>query len=202
MTNENREKIAKVYELVERGATEGEKKAAEAALKKLLKKFNLSEDYLNEIKLKKYEFKYATNLDLMLFNQLHHYFFPNYYFKARRNTFGKKVIVMSYEYLDYVVMQTAYEYFKSHMSKQFKSHCMPLINRCRTTKTKNKRRDELQKLFFSQYIFKSKIYHADQVAKIDLSKLSEKELNDRMKLMNIEGGQYNVALNNGLMLNQ
>lgn len=201
MTNENREKIAKVYELVERGSTDGEKQAAKIALDKLLKKFNLNDDYLETIKFKKYEFKYATMLDLELFSQLHTYFFKDKTFKASRQTWGKKSIISSFEYLDYVVMQTAFEYFKRHMNNEFKKHCVPLISRCRTTKTKNKRRSELQKLFFSQYIFKSKIYHADQVAKIDLSKLSEKERNDRMKLMNIEGGKYNVALNNGLMLN-
>lgn len=32
MTNENKDKIAKIYELVKRGATEGEKQAAKIAL--------------------------------------------------------------------------------------------------------------------------------------------------------------------------
>ena len=42
MTNENKDKIAKIYQLVKRGATDGEKQAAEIALNKLLKKFNLT----------------------------------------------------------------------------------------------------------------------------------------------------------------
>ena len=60
MTNETKDKIAKIYELVKRGATEGEKQAAEIALNKLLKKFNLTDEFLETINLREYEFKYAT----------------------------------------------------------------------------------------------------------------------------------------------
>lgn len=201
MKNENREKIAKIYELVQRGATDGEKKAAEIALNKLIKKFNISDEYLEKIKLKKYEFKYSTILDLKLFMQLHSYFFKGKDFKAERRTIGTKSIICSFEYLDYIVIMTAYEYFKRHMNKEFKKVCVPLINKCRSTKTKNKRRQELQGKFFSRYVIKSKIYHQEELTSLDYSKLSKKEIEDIERLMKIEGGNYHTQLNTGLFLN-
>ena len=62
MTNENKDKIAKIYELVKRGATEGEKQAAELALNKLLKKYNLTDEFLET---KRLLLKIAGHKDLM-----------------------------------------------------------------------------------------------------------------------------------------
>ena len=86
------------------------------------------------------------------------------------------------------------------MNAEFRKFCLPLIAKCRTTKTKNKRRAELQKTFFSQYVMKSKIYHEHQIEKIDLSKLSNKQYSDRKRLSEIEGGKYHTQLTTGLYL--
>ena len=202
MTNENKDKIAKIYEIVKRCATEGEKQAAEIALNKLLKKFNLTDEFLETINLREYEFKYATQLDQDLFIQLHVFFFKDKDFNASKSTLGRKSIFISLEYVDYILLMTAYEYFKKHMNAEFRKFCLPLIARCRTTKSKNKRRAELQKTFFNQYVMKSKIYHENQIEKIDTSKLSDKEYNDRKRLSEIEGGSYHTPINTGLFLEQ
>jgi hypothetical protein len=200
MDNQLKEKITKIYELVKRGSTAGEKAAAELALDKLLKKHNLTAEFIKTMHLKKYEFKYATNLDLKLFMQLHEYFFKGKECNASKSTFRGKTIYMSFEYLDWVLFSSAYEYFKRHMNAEFKKVCVPLIKKCRSTKTKNERRAKLQSAFFSQYVIKSKIYHQEQVGKIDLSKLSEKEMADLERLTQVEGGSYATQVTTGLYL--
>ena len=200
MDNQLKEKISKIYELVKRGSTEGEKLAAESALNKLLKKHNLTEEFIKTMHLKVYEFKYATNLDLMLFMQLHEYFFKGKQFEASKSTLNRKSVFISFEYLDWVLFSSAYEYFKGHMNSEFKKVCVPLIKRCKTTKSKNERRAKLQKTFFGQYVINSKIYHQEQVEEIDLTKLTEKERKDRERLEQIQGGSYATQVTTGLYL--
>lgn len=200
MDNQLKDKISKIYELVKRGGTEGEKAAAETALNKLLKKHNLTEEFIKTMHLKEYEFKYATNLDLWLFMQLHEFFFKGKQFNASKSTLGRKSIFMNLEYLDWVLLSSSYEYFKRHMNAEFRKFCVPLIKKCRTTKTKNARRADLQQTFFGRYVIASKIYHQEQIGEIDLSKLSEKERRDRQRLEEIQGGSYNTQVTTGLFL--
>lgn len=200
MENQLKDKLSKIYELVQRGATEGEKAAAEIALNKLLKKHNLTEEFIKTMHLKEYSFKYATKLDLDLFIQLYGYFFEGKEFNASKSTLGGKTIYMSFEYLDWVLFSSAYEYFKRHMNAEFKKHCVPLVKKCRSAKTQNARRAKLQEIFFSQYVMKSKIYHQKQIGKVDLSTLSEKERIDRERLEQIQGGSYATQVTTGLFL--
>lgn len=200
MNLSTKEKIAKIYELVKRGTTEGEKVAAEIALQKLLKKHDLSEEYLLTIHLTQYEFKYSTQLDLDLFVQLHNYFFKDKEFNASKTGFTRKSIFINLEYVDWVLMSTAYEYFKRHMNAQFKKICVPLIKKCRSAKTQNQRRKELQKEFFSKYVIKSGIYHQEQIKKVDISNLSNKAKADKERIDGIEGGNYHTQINTGLYL--
>lgn len=194
------DKIAKIYELVKRGGTDGEKAAAQVALDKLLKKYDLSEEFLATIHIKDYHFKYATSLDLALWKQLFKFFLPHLPFNASKSTLGRKEIIAEFEYTDWVIMETTYEYFRRHAAQQFKEFCLPKIKKCRTTKTKNKRRAELQDLFFSQYVLKSEIYLPHQKTQVDTSKMSKKEYDDRMNLENIEGGKFHNQVNTGLYL--
>lgn len=85
-----KDKIAKIHELVQRGTTAGERAAAENQLNKLQQKYNLTEEFMKTIHLRKYEFKYATNLGLQLFIQLHEFFLKDKPFSASRSTRGKK----------------------------------------------------------------------------------------------------------------
>ncbi|WP_163401463.1 hypothetical protein [Flavobacterium fluviatile] len=200
MNLSTKEKIAKIYELVKRGTTEGEKAAAEIALNKLLKKHDLSEEYLLTIHLTEYEFKYSTQLDLDLFVQLHSFFFKGKEFNATKTGFTRKSIFINMEYLDYVLLSTSYEYFRRHMNAQFKKVCVPIINRCRSAKTKNARRKELQAEFFSRYVIKSKIFNDEQITQVDSSKLSQKSKQDKERISGIEGGNYHTQINTGLYL--
>jgi hypothetical protein len=200
MNPNTHEKLAKIYELVKNGATDGEKNAAQIALDKLLKKHNLNSDFIDTIKERNYEFKYANNLDLQLFIQLHHYFFKGKQFKAQRRTMSQKRIIIALEYIDYITISCAYEYFKPHMNKEFRKICLPAIKKCRSTKTKNARRMELQTKFFGRYVVESNIYHKENLEQIDISKMNAKEYADFMRLQDIEGGQFNTQVTTGLYL--
>ncbi len=200
MNETQRQKIAKIYELVN-GGVDGEKKAARNALDRLIAKYNLSDTDIENINKKEYRFKYQTKLDLMLFQQLLVYFLDGKSGTIYKDTYGVKEVSIALEYLDFITISCSYEYFRRHMKKQYKKVVLPQVKRCRSPKTKNKRRQELYPIFFSKYVLKSGIYKKDQVSKMDTSKMSEKEVADRIS-MQVEGGSYNKQVSNGLYLGQ
>jgi len=151
--------------------------------------------------MKFYRFKYATQLDLNLWVQLFKYYLPHLEFNAGKSAIGGKNIIAELEYIDYITIETTYEYFRRHMAKQFREYCVPHINKCRTAKTKNARRQTLQNIFFSKYIIASEIYLPEQITQVNMSKLSEKERKDRINLENsVEGGKFNKQVNTGLYI--
>ena len=197
MNDKVKEKITKVYELVKRGVA-GERQSAEKMLKKLLEKYNISEAELNSIDEKKYYFKYASNLDEWLLIQLIEYFFKEKEYKLYRvKNRGVKEITIQMPYLDWVTLDSAYGYFKPHLNQQWRKHGLPVVNRCRTTKTKNKRREEMQETFFKLYVARSGIYRPEQ--KISKS-LTEEEIKRLTMLYGVEGGKYNQQVTTGLYL--
>ena len=192
-----KEKITKVYELVKRGVA-GERQSAEKMLKKLLEKYNISEAELNSIDEKNYYFKYASNLDEWLLIQLIEYFFKEKNYKLYRiKNSGVKEIAIQMPYLDWVTLDSAYGYFKPHLNQQWRKHGLPVVNRCRTTKTKNKRREAMQKTFFNLYIIRSGIYHPEQK---NSKSLTEEEIKRLTMLYGVEGGKYNQQVTTGLYL--
>lgn len=192
-----KEKLTKVYELVKRGVA-GEQQSAEKTLKKLLEKYNISEAELNSIDEKEYYFKYASNLDEWLLIQLIEYFFKEKKYKLYRiKGSGVKEIAIQMPYLDWVTLDSAYGYFKPHLNQQWRKHGLPVVNRCRTTKTKNKRREEMQETFFKLYVARSGIYRPEQ--KISKS-LTEEEIKRYSILYGVEGGKYNQQVATGLYL--
>lgn len=196
MNTEIKDKIAKVLELANRGI-EGEKDAAKNALDRLMKKYNLSDEDLAKIKLTKYFFKYKTNLDMMMFQQLLKYFLGRN-FRVVRCTSGQKSLAVELEYLDWVTIDSAYEYFRRHAADQFSKFCLPHVKRCRTIKTKNAKRAELQEAFFSKYVIASNIYHPEQITQVDHNLMSNKEREASYKksqiLGNVEGGQFHTQV--------
>jgi len=197
MNDKVKEKIAKVYELVKRGIA-GERQSAEKMLKKLLEKYNISEAELNSIDEKKYYFKYASNLDEWLLMQLTKYFFKEKEYKLYRvKNRGVKEIAIQMPYLDWVTLDSAYGYFKPHLNQQWRKHGLPVVNRCRTTKTKNKRREEMQETFFKLYVARSGIYRPEQITSNPLSEEEKKQFN---MLYGVEGGKYNQQVTTGLYL--
>ncbi len=200
MNSEIENKISKIYALVNNGSTDGEKQAAKAALDRLIRKYNLSDEYVKNIHMKFYYFQYSTNLDTMIFQQLLDFYFPEKKFEIYKSTVGGKNIVCKLEYLDYVQIDCSYAYFRIHANKQFKKFCVPLIARCRTTRTKNAKRQLLQEEFFSRYVIASKLYHQHQLKQIDLNKLSDNQLKAKMAVKGVEGGTYNNQVTTGLFL--
>ena len=200
MNDKIKEKITKVYELVKRGIA-GEQQSAEKMLKKLLEKYNISEDELNSIDEKEYYFKYASNLDEWLLIQLIEYFFKEKKYKLYRiKDSGVKEITIQMPYLDWVTLDSAYGYFKPHLNQQWRKHGLPIVNRCRTTKTKNKRREEMQQTFFNLYIIRSGIYRPEQKNSNSLKSLTEEEIKRLTMLYGVEGGKYNQQVTTGLYL--
>ena len=99
MTQEIKDKLAKVYELVNRGATEGERAAAKQALDKLMKKYNLSDEALTSIHLTKYQFKYSSNIEFRILVQI---FKMHTTYVHSHITRGVKCLYNQLTYLDYV----------------------------------------------------------------------------------------------------
>lgn len=197
MNAEIKDKIAKVLELANRGV-DGEKEAAQKALNRLMKKYDLSDEDLSRIKLSRYYFKYKTELDKKLFCQLVEYFFKEKGLQIYLSTVNGRNLSVNLEYLDWVTLDSAYEYFRRHAAAQFTEFCLPHVKRCRSAKTKNAKRAELQNAFFSNYVIASKIYHQDQIKEIDYSGMSNKERETSYKqsqiLGNVKGGEFHTQV--------
>jgi len=199
MENHIKDKLLKVYELVKRGEA-GEKDNAKLALDRIFKKYNLDEKSLDSLHLRKYHFKYSTKLELWLIGRIMIHLLNTDTSKAIRDTWGKREVVIELEYLDFVLLSSAYEYFRRHMKLEYNRLVLPLVKRCRTTRTRNATRTYLQEIFFTKYILASGLYKKEEVTKIDTSKMSEKERIDRMNLEKVEGGNYKTQVTTGLYL--
>lgn len=202
MDNEIKQRIAKIYELATNGGTEGEKKAAKAALDRLVKKYNIPDDYLKTISHNIYTFKYKTELDLILIRQLFCCFTSVDIKSVFRRTYSPgngfvKEVVCSLQYAEWVTVDCAYEYFRRHMHKQWKIHAIPLLDKCRTTKTRNRKREELMIPFLNRYFIASNLYKKEDLRE---RKLAGKDLEKTLYFSQVEGGQYNAQLSRGLML--
>jgi hypothetical protein len=199
MTDEIKDKITKVYALVNQGGTEGEKEAARKALDRLMKKYNLDEAILEGLDLKTYVFKYVTALELDILQRIMFIMVPGS-IEASRIARWEKSIVSNLRYIDWITIECAYEYFRRHMKKEWKRVVAPHIAKCRKAKTKNRRRKELSEIFFHRYIIASKLYKEDELTTVKAS--SGKEQRDRLMLDEVEGGAYNRQLAGGLLLTQ
>lgn len=194
------DKLAKIYRLVQKGATEGEREAARKALERIMKKYNLNDSALNDLDFKEYIFKYTKQIELNLLERIMFIMVPNAIEQSALRSW-KKEIVSKLQYLDWVTIECAYEYFRRHMRKQWNKLVLPELKKCRKVKTRNKRRKQLSDLFFNRYVIASKLYKEEELKKIDPNEISEREAKDRMRLAEgVEGGQYNKQVVGGLML--
>lgn len=201
MTPELKERIAKIYELVKRG-TDGEQAAAQTMLDRLVKKYGLEDEDLDKITLKEYGFKYSNSIELRLMRAIVDTFVTteNILDGAYRTHDSTKEIRIQLNYLDYVTISCAYEYFKRHMRTQWTAVCLPQLKRIRKAANRKKKRETLEALFFEQYIIKSKLIDQKYITKVDPKTMTNKEAGERMRMRGITGGQYNKQVNNGLML--
>ncbi len=197
MNNELKIRLAKLRELAERGATEGEKNAARKGMERLIKKFNLDEQlFLNTGKID-YTFGYTTNMEIWLLIQISE-ILVKVSWDDKIQSPREKLIYMKLNYLDYITIECAYEYFRRHMKKEWNRLAMPELKKCRKASTRNKKRAALQEVFFNRYIIASNLYKKDQLTKSAYKSQSEYE--QAMLFKSVEGGKYNQQVNNGLYL--
>jgi len=201
VTPEIRERLAKVYELVKRGGTEGEQAAAKTALDRMLKKYKLDGINLDALDLLKYSFKYSTEMEMWLIGRLVKTFLTDNQMQgATRTTYKVRQVNLLLKYVDYITIDCAYEYFRRHMKQQWLMFCAPELARKRKAKTRNKRRKELQNVFFNDYAIKSNLYRKEEIIQISPADLTEQELADSRKLSNVSGGVYNKQVITGNLL--
>lgn len=200
MIDEVKGKLSKVLALAKAGATEGEKDAASRALYRLIQKYNISPDELENINKSKVAFKYTTQLEMWLLGRLVSCLLEN---KAQGTIWtgsGKKEVTFELDYFDTVTLSASYEYFRRHMKGEWNKYCAVEVKRCRKAKTRNKKRKELQPVFFNSYCIASKLYKTEELISIDTATMSQKELENRRKMAAVEGGQYRKQMKNGLLL--
>lgn len=197
MDNTIKEKLAKVYELVLRGE-QGEKENATQLLNKLLEKYNLPKEYIKELRLQEYNFKYHSILDLLLLQRLLKFLFEEKNYQMEKYTHLRKDIFLKMEYIDYIQLDCTYSYYKEHMKKEWNNHAMPILKRCRSNKTKTAKRKELQEMFFNLYVIRSGLYKPKDLSKG--YKMTSSEQKSYLQLYNVEGGEYHQQVTTGLYL--
>ena len=201
MDNFIKDKIAKVYALVQQG-DDGEKAAAKAALDRLMKKYNINEEYIKSINKRFYRFTYSLELDKSLMARLIKYLLRKDEVPAYLDTDGKRAIVIKLEYLDWVTLDCAYDYFRKHMRGEYKRLVTPQLNRCRTARTKREKKKQLDDIFFSKYVIASKLYDEHELTTVYSSDMTSSERKHIASLQGVQGGSYNTQISNGLYLEQ
>lgn len=208
MTDQIRNRIAKIYELVKRGSTEGERRAAQKALDKLIAKYNLEDLDIAGISKKEYAFTYTSILEEKLMIAIMEYFLEERYRETfdsayKTNWDDKKLrrckqIRIKLEYLDWVTVDSAYEYFRRHMKSQWNKTCAPIIKRCRKAKTRNTKREELYQPFIIRYLYMSKLVDESRIERTPIT--SKAEAQRAAAVRGVQGGQYSTQVQTAHML--
>lgn len=191
-----KDKIAKISQLVQKGATEGERQAAKNALDRLMNKYNLDDSVLSSLEFKEYVFKYTKAIELQLLQQIMGIMVPHAIERSAISPWNKRV-VSNLQYMDWITLECAYEYFRKHMRKEWNRIVLPELAKCKKNKTRNKRRAKLGELFFMKYCIASKLYEGELTT---VAVKGRKNLADRLALTSVEGGQYNKQVVGGLLL--
>ncbi len=158
--------------------------------------------HLATLEQRTFKFKYSTMLEICLLERLIEIFLNGEVHEASYGGWGVKEVNLTTTYVNYVVLSASYEYFRRHMKKEYNRIVMPELRRCRKAKTRNKRRAELSPIFFTKYAIQSKLYRPEELTKTDTSKMSDKEIQDRYKMMNLKGGEYKTQVTTGLYLDK
>jgi hypothetical protein len=194
-----KEKLKKVYQLVQQG-TDGEQRAAKLTLDRMLAKYNIDKFNPDELTLKKFSFKYSSQIEILLLGDLLVYFNPNCKLSDFTRDPTIKTVDADLDYMLGIEVSCAYEYFKRDMRAKFKLLCSEEIKKKRKQSTKNKRRQELQKHFYNRYAIASGFILRDRIIKIDQSLLTAKQIKDRLLVDKVEPGKYYRQLQNGHLL--
>lgn len=191
--------------LADRGATEGERKAARKGMERLIAKYDLTDEHIHDTLKVQYFFKYASDLDWKLFCRLYSYFLETnekIYVRYEKWDGHRYVdcreIVVNLSRMDYITMDCAFGYFRPHMNKQWREIALPEINRHRKPKTKNQKRKLLQDKFFVRYCIASGLYREEELQNKEIS--NRAELEAILMFRNVEGGEFNQQVGTGLYL--
>ena len=203
ITPKIRNKLQALYELAEKGSTPGEMQAARLAIDRLIKRYDLKNINPDAIKYQDYTFKYQTNLEYWLLGQLKRVLLNDDVEVFKRTVDpvsfkAVKEIVFRLERFDYIKLECAYEYFRRHMKKEWNRICMPEIKRRTTPSMRKWKRKQLQWPFFSKYCIQSSLYKSGDIKKEQAK--NRRELQQARLLEQVQGGNFNEQVNNGLYL--
>jgi len=202
MTETLKDKVAKVYQLVNHGATEGERNAAKNILTQLLKKHNIDEAQLSSLLLNEYVFKYSTKQDLILLQQLMKLLVPTAFENSKRTNFYKgvrgKFIVSRLTYSDFITLDCNYQYYRLHMTTEWKKICLPQINKYKKVASKVATRNVLLPLFINDYFIKSGLYLPETLKKVTIT--NKKEIQHHELMKQVSGGKYHTQVATSLRL--
>lgn len=198
MTENLRQKLAKIYTLIERGATEGEKKAARAAMDRIVAKHGIDDGQLEDLAKREMKFTYVSQMEVQLLLRLLKKFAPDHS-RLERRAYGKKTVHTKVDYLEAVSLECAYEYFRRHMKSEWIRTCAPLVSRCRTAKGKNKRRETLQLSFMATYFLRSGLVEEEGLTKVECKTKAQQDAVDRIR--GVQGGAYHKQADSGRYLN-
>ena len=196
MSPEIKEKLRKVYELVNSGI-DGEREAAMNVLEQLMAKFGITEAQLSSLDQNEYEFGYTSKMELILLARVMETLYPGVVGKSKRIVSVKKII-STLDYTTFINIECAYEYFRRHMKAQWILLCIPELAKCRKTKTKNKLRAELQDAFISKYLIESKLVPESSIKQVPIK--SGRHLNRVALVSGVQGGQYNKQIHTNKLL--
>lgn len=182
-----KDKLQKVIALVNAGATDGEKQAANEALNRLIKKYNISPEIMANIELKKYAFSYKTEIDMNIFVQVAKILVgkrDGFY----KDTWRTRKIECELTYEQWVTIDCAYEYFRRHAAAQWKKIALPELAKCRKAKTRNKKREQLQRIFLTNYLQRSGLVEATDLRAVTVN--SEQDWKNQALMNGVEGGEF------------
>lgn len=186
MAPEIQDKLTKILELVNSGATEGERQAATLALNRIMLKYNISEEALKSIDQKNYTFGCCTWMEEQLLIHIMKMQSESMFSSAAK---GSKKVYIPLTYMQYVDIDCRYEYYRRHLKQQWKTLCEPQLKKCRKPKTKNLLRSKLQMIFITQYLIKSGLVKPENIVKVESK--NDAEYKQRMLCADVEGGLYN-----------
>jgi hypothetical protein len=199
-------RLSKIYALVERGATEGEKQAAKNIFDKLLIKHGLTEDDVTEIVKKNYAFTFANYAEEILLVHLCAYVLNVWTCDVQRYAYRneqRKVYIRNLTKLEYIQIVAMYEYFRRHMKAEYKLVVKTTVDKALSMRGLIKRnnkpytnsdvareRKNTQGVFITKYLKASGISRT----KPDSETIQVSTMADHSSFEAIQGGKYHEQL--------
>jgi hypothetical protein len=189
------DKINKVQELIKRGSTKGEKAAAEEALKRIAEANNLDYEELLKSEKDRY-FTYSTLLDMFLFENLVRHLLGNSGpLRITTKAARKKRYIIELDHQEYILLESAYEYFKRDAKPKFKKYSYRTLKRYKYSQPRKRARVKLMRIFVGTYLIESGI-----IPEASIKQASARD--SQLGYGAIEGGKFKTQVQTGLYLGQ